>query len=420
MKKLLLLSILFNSPVAVAETIYPDLPTEAQVEAALQSHLTVRLAERSVRWEQGNQRRLESGPYEFNMRAGSAQRRIINNGQNLKEWDVALERPLRLFNKANLDSRIGSESVARARYALGDAQHEAARLLLKLWFAWQREEVQNTLWQKQSELLKQLAQMTEKRVRAGDAPKLELNQAQSIAVQASVSQQQAALRSKLAASELAKQFPGLPIPPQIGLATPQPIDHDLAYWREQALQHNHELGMIQTESRVQHLQAERARADRLPDPTLGIRHSNEMGGNERVTGLYLTIPLPGGARSAIAESAEQQSNMASDRADFVKHRLEEDIRTTHLQAISSYDTWQQALTAGENMRQNAELAARAYSLGENSLGDTLTARRLALESTLAENLAQLDANEARYRLLLDAHALWPIDNHEESPSHEHY
>jgi outer membrane protein TolC len=420
LNKTILFALLCSTPAWAVENTYPDLPPLNQVEAALESHLNVRLAERGILWEQGNQRRLESGPYEFNIRAGSAQRRIINNGQNLKEWDIALERPIRLFNKSSLDSRIGAESVNRARYALGDAQHEAARQLLKLWFVWQREETQNQLWQKQTELLNQLTQLTEKRVNAGDAPKMELNQARAIAAQAIVSQQQAALRSKLAAGELIKQFPGLTIPQQTTLIAPQPINHDLAYWRAHALEHNHELGMIQAESLVQSLHAQRARADRLPDPTLGIRHSNEMGGNERVTGLYLTVPFPGSARSALADSAEQQSGMATERAEFVKRRIEDDIRATHLQASVSYDTWQQAHAAGENMRQNAELATRAYGLGENSLGDTLTARRLALESTLAENLAQLDANEARYRLLLDAHELWPIDAHDESESHEHY
>ncbi|NOT99296.1 MAG: transporter, partial [Sideroxydans sp.] len=57
--------------------------------------------------------------------------------------------------------------------------------------------------------------------------------------------------------------------------------------------------------------------------------------------------------------------------------------------------------------------ARAYRLGESSLGDTLVARRQALEASLAEILAQLDANESRYRLLLDAHQLWADPDHHE-------
>jgi len=34
-------------------------------------------------------------------------------------------------------------------------------------------------------------------------------------------------------------------------------------------------------------------------------------------------------------------------------------------------------------------------------------------------MAQLDASEARYRLLLDAHQLWPLDNEDEHHA-DHY
>jgi len=64
------------------------------------------------------------------------------------------------------------------------------------------------------------------------------------------------------------------------------------------------------------------------------------------------------------------------------------------------------------LRHNADLVARAYSLCESSLDTTLISRRQALEATLAETLARLDANESRYRLLLDAHQLWQSDNDE--------
>ena len=55
------------------------------------------------------------------------------------------------------------------------------------------------------------------------------------------------------------------------------------------------------------------------------------------------------------------------------------------------------------------LMARAYALGEIGLSDVLAARRLAIEARLAADTAQLDASEARYRLLLDAHQLWPLE-----------
>lgn len=398
----------------------PDLPPPVQIESALNQHLTVLNAASELKMEYANQRKWNSGPYEFNLRAGTGQRNIAATGQNLKEWDVALERPLRLFNKVGIDADIGAASVARAEYALGDARHGAGRTLLQLWFAWQREQAQADLWQQQVDILKQQAQMAEKRVKAGDAPKLELNQAQAAAAQAVVSWHQAQLRAQLAGNDLKRQFPAIRLPEKPSLVTPQAVEPDLAFWKLRVLEHNHELGMAQKQSRVQQLLAQRGRADQLPDPTVGVRYSNESGGSEKVAGVYVSVPISFGQRSATAEGAVQQAAIAADQEAFVKRRLEGDIYAAHTQAVSSFATWQQAHAAAQAIRSNAELVGKAYSLGESSLSDSLIARRFALESSLAENLAQLDANEARYRLLLDAHHLWPLGNDEDEHHTNHY
>jgi outer membrane protein TolC len=53
------------------------------------------------------------------------------------------------------------------------------------------------------------------------------------------------------------------------------------------------------------------------------------------------------------------------------------------------------------------------------LPEVLTARRQALEANLSAALARLEAAETRYRLLLDAHQLWPLDVDEEGEGHAH-
>jgi len=406
----LLLSFTLASGVANAEEINrPDLPPPTQVERALNEHLLVLNATSGLKLEQANQRKWNSGNYEFNLRAGSSQRSITNTGQKLKEWDVALERPLRLFNKVGIDENIGAAGVAHAEYALGDARHEASRTLLKLWFNWQREQSQATLWQHQMSILKQQSQMAETRVKAGDAPKLELNQALAAAAQAGVSWHQAQLRAQLAATELMRQFSAIQLPAALPISTPQAIANDYPYWKSRILDDNHELGMAQEQNHLQQLLVQRSLADQIPDPTVGIRYANEMGGNEKIAGVYVSVPLSYGHRSAAAEGMAQQAAIAADQAAFVQHRLESDSYATHMQAVKTYETWQQAHEAATAIRRNAELVAKAYRWGENSLSDSLTAQRFALESSLAESTAQLDANEARYRLLLDAHQLWAFD-----------
>jgi outer membrane protein TolC len=392
-----------------AETNFPDLPPKDQVQAALNAHISVINAETGVKIEQVNQRKWESGNYEFNLRAGSSKRQIATNENKLKEWDVALERPLRLINKVMIDYDIGEEGVARANSALGDARHEAGRALLHLWFNWQREQMQVTQWQLQVENLAQQALTTDKRLKAGDAPRMELSQANAAVAQASVSLQQARMRAELAGNELKRQFPVMVLPQQLNPSEPQPVTENFKHWKQTILNENHELEMVRSESRILQMLAKRSRADRLPDPTVGLRYSNEMNGNEKVAGVYVSIPLSFGVRGANAENAEYQAQIAADRESAVNRRLEADIYAAYTQAVGNYQTWLQAREAATSVRRNADLVSRAYSLGESSLSETLIARRLALESTLSENLVRLDSNEAHYRLLLDAHQLWTSD-----------
>lgn len=404
---------LLSASALAADADLTDLPPHEQVDTALDNHIGVMNAETVVKIEQVNQRKWESGSYEFNLRAGSSRRQVVTpvmtkegESTRLKEWDVALERPLRLINKVMIDYDIGDEVVNRATFALGDARHEAGRTLMHLWFNWQREQMQVKQWQQQVDILMQQAQTTDKRLKAGDAPRMELSQANAAVAQASVALQQAKMRSELAGNELLRQFPAITLPQQPVAAEPQPIKENLDYWKQTILGENHELQMVQSERNVQTLLAKRSRADQIPDPTIGVRYSNEMGGNEKVTGVYLSFPISFGLRSANADNAEYQAQIARDRESAVKRRLEGDIYAAYTQALNSYQIWQQANEAASSVRQNADLVARAYSLGESSLSETLTARRLALESALAESIARLDANEARYRLLLDAHQLW--------------
>jgi outer membrane protein TolC len=238
---------------------------------------------------------------------------------------------------------------------------------------------------------------------------MELSQANAAVSQATVALQQARMRAELAGNELKRQFPLIILPPRLDSSEPQPIIESFEHWKQTILNDNHELEMVRSESRIQQMLAKRSRADRLPDPTVGLRYSNEMSGNEKVAGVYLSIPLSFGVRGANAENAEYQAQIAGDRESAVQRRLEADIYTAHTQAISSYLIWLQAKEAASSIRQNADLLSRAYSLGEISLSETLIARRLALESSLSENLMRMDANEARYRLLLDAHQLWSSD-----------
>ena len=394
-----------------------DLPPHAQVDRALDEHILVLNARARMQIEQSEQRKRDTGEYEFTLHGAAYRDRLLEGAtqNDYRDWEVAIERPIRLPNKVWIDSDIGNAALARGEHALGDARHEASRQLLSLWFAWQREQAQVMQWQGQLDILQEQASITEKRIKAGDAPRMELNQVHAAAAMSGVSLRQAKLRAALAADELKRQFAALPLPANPSLVEPQAIDKPLSYWHDIMLDHNHEVGLALAEADFQRGLAERASADRLPDPTLGLRYSSLLDRKQRIAGLYVSIPLGYSARSANADSAAAQARIAADQAQALQRKVEGDIFNAYTHAVSSYEIWQQASTAANALRHNANLVARAYSLGESSLDMTLISRRQALEATLAETLARLDANESRYRLLLDAHQLWTSDKDGHAP-----
>jgi outer membrane protein TolC len=89
--------------------------------------------------------------------------------------------------------------------------------------------------------------------------------------------------------------------------------------------------------------------------------------------------------------------------------LQAEAANTYEAAAGAFASWQASRAAEDNLTRSAELIARAYQLGEGSLSEVLAARRLAQEARLAARQTQADAQEARYRLLLDSHQLWPLE-----------
>ncbi len=249
-----------------------------------------------------------------------------------------------------------------------------------------------------------------KKVSAGETARLEALLSEAHLVQAETQQAQAQARRERAANELAQHFPGIALPEALVPQAPQPIADSPAQWRERVLAHNHELAVARTAARRGMLLAQQLEAERLPDPTLGLKLASERDGQDRIIGLQLTIPLPGAARAASARAGTAEAEAANAREALVLTRVEAEARRTVGLAQGAHATWQRLTDVATRMDDNARLLEKAWNLGEGQFGELQTARRQAIEARLAATQALLDANEARYRLLLDAHELWPLDD----------
>ena len=405
MKGVLLLLALVAAPAGAAD----ELPPPDAVRAALESHPSVLAARAGVQQREAASRALAAGTYELNLRLSADRRREETLGQNLPEYGVGVERAFRAGRKAELDAELGRQGVSEAKLAVGDAMHEASRELLRAWFEWLRAAVQGRDWEAQAQLLEQQRRAVERRVSRGDAPRQESLLADSALEQASSQALLAEARAGAAAIQLATSFPGIAIPAAAPAVELRPLQGDAPSWRDRIVQHNHELAVARAEAKRLQTAAARADANRTPDPTLGARLSSERDGAERVLGFSVAIPFPGEARRANAEGARAETAAAVQREASVLRRLEAQTASLYTIASRSYEAARRAESAAAGLQRNAELAGRAYALGEASLADVIAARRIAVEARLAASLAALDAAEARYRLMLDAHELWPID-----------
>jgi outer membrane protein TolC len=403
------LVILLLWPLAVLATDAPDLPPAAQVEQALRAHPLVRAAGSGVQVEEANRERLEAGPHEFAVKLSRQQRRERPLGLSYREHEIGVERAIRLPGKAAKDAELGAVGVEQARFALGDALHESARLLLNRWFEWQREAAAAREWTAQVESLQRQHEVVGKRVGAGDAAKLEELLSGAQLAQAQGQQAQAGTRQERAALEFAQHFPSIALPTQVALDGPPAVAESPEVWRGRILVHNHELALARGGSLRGRLVAQRLEAERLPDPTVGLIYGSERDGQERIVGLHLTIPLPGSGRAASARAGAAEADAASAREALILARVEAEAQRTIRLAQSSREQWLRLADVAQRMDDNLRLLEKAWRLGEGQFVELQNARRQAIEARLAATQARLDASEARYRLLLDAHQLWHLD-----------
>ena len=403
------LALLVATSAAWAQTQTALLPTEAQAKVWITQHAQVRLALRQQAVQAAAANRLRAGPHETVLRLGGAQRR--DDVQRYGEQDVALERALRWGNKRQLDQTLGTQTEKVAQLMLADARHEAGRTLLQGWFDWLvlREKVQ--IVQQQVDILHEQQRATQKRVKVGDAAKSEQVLAEAALASTEQTLAEAQQRLSLLVSQLQAQFPGLQFaaPAWANRPAPSALTDAQAAWVERLVSANHELLLAQAEAEKAGTHAQRVRADRMPDPSVGVRFSNERAGAEKVAGVYVAIPFSGAARSAASQQAAAESLWYGDQAQIIEARLRVEAAALWQQTQQSVESWQRAQRSQTHLQTYASMLTRGYQMGEGALNEVLLARRQALEAALIEVETWGRAWQQLYRLRLDAHEFWDFD-----------
>jgi outer membrane protein TolC len=404
----LLLVAALGGPVwAEAPATPAHLPSTAQAVAAIDADPLVRRA-RSAAGAAGHG--VAAGiarGQEWSLRLQGQQRRFRDGAATSNEWSSQLERPLRLNGKAGIDAELQAVEAHIGRARIGEARHESARALADLWGQVLLARRLQQLAGEQVGLADEQRQAVQRRLRAGDASQLELNLAEAEwrEVQREASQAEQALR--LAEAALRSRFELAP-PATLSQPTSPAVALPRESWRQRVLDEADPIRAAEGEWQRSQLQARRARADRVPDPTVGVYLAQEGRGNERIVGLSLSVPLGRTGRSERVAQTEAEAGAAAAWRDQVAREIGLEADQTHLQLEGAIRRQAMAAEAARLAAANARLTLRAYALGESDLQTLLQARRQAGLAARSEAEAQGEALRWEARQWVDAHEVWNL------------
>ena len=385
-----------------------DLPSTEQAKAWIDQDLSVVEARRMATAAGHGAAALAAGSHEWTARLAT-QRRSVRGDGNSSEWSAQLERGIRIGGKAEFDRQLGDAERAMAAARVGVARHEAARALAELWLDAVSAGSADALAREQLSFAEANFAAVDKRKRAGDAAVLHLSVAETDMAETRRQASAAASQWAKAQARLRLRFPGVPQSPTVSGEPSDPAWPE-AQWRERILAESDPLKIVEAQLLKAQFAASRARADRLPDPVVGIYTASEAFRNERVVGVSLSIPFGGTAREERTKQAFAEAEAGRAAVDRLRREIESEVAETYADAVGGAKRWRLAEHAATASRETARLTQRAYMLGEADLQSLLLARRQSLESARAAGEARAQALRAHHRLLIDAHLIWELEH----------
>ncbi len=400
------LGALFIAASAHAQTLPAGFPTDAEVETALNAYPGVAAARARVAAALADRDMLTAGPYEFVL-SGTYSRRDVEREGRFRETEAMLSRTVRLPWKGSLDRKAGALGVEVAENQREDTRHQTALLLSQLWHDWLEagELLQSDVQALQMQ--KTAAAAVQRRTGLQDAAQLDLDQA--LAAQTLVEAQVADSRALLekARMTLAATFPEIPLaaePPR--LPAPEMPAAGVDRLRDLVIARSHEIRAAENEAERLSLVARRTQADRIPDPTVGIRTFRERGGLENGVGLQLSIPLGFSHRRAAASKASAQASAAGFEREAVKRDIQATADTDAAEVRTRIAAWTSTAASAKSASSAAARTERGHQLGAIDLADVLFLQKQANDARRAEIAARSAASRAVLKLLIDSHEIW--------------
>jgi len=416
MRKLVWPLLVLAAPVYAAPVYAePGLPERAAVVAALDAHPAVLAAQARSEAARAEAEALGRGAHETLLTTGYNNRTVRDEGR-YSEFEAQLTRPIRLPGKAGLDRRIGAEGITYAANMAEDARHQVALNLASAWWNWLGAAGEARVDAQAVGNYAAVLASVARRAALRDAAALEVDQARAALSGAQAAAEGAAGRAAIARARLVAQFPGFALPAQAPeVPLPEIPAGGLMALHDRILGRSHELRAAEALAAQAEAQAERARRDKVADPSVGLRVFSEKGGMERGAGVLFSMPLGGGYRSALADKAGAQASAAQADLAAVRLTIDETADADMAEAQAARAAWDKAREAVAAQVAALAKLRRGQALGEIGLAEVLLGERQAHEAFREEVVARAEALRALTRLRIDSHTLWIDDEEDAKP-----
>lgn len=388
------------------------LPPDEQVKDALFSspQINAALARRDA--VQSRAGVIGAGPAEFSVRANQ-QRRTMHDASAARysEYYLGVERPIRYWGKWSADSDLAASTREFGAVEYADAMHEASRELLSTWFNFLKARQAKIAAERNKELGSQLLKIVQARYKVGEISKLESELISAEHARLDAAYQLAVSDEKSFATILGNYYPAIRAMDlgNLLLSDIPGYSGTKELVKKNYIERNHELNLAKLDTDRQAISAKRVGLERIPDPTVGLYRSRELGGAEVVNGVSISIPIPGAGRFHAADAAYAEAEAARHKYRLVEQKVDTDFEKLWQDVVSKKSAALSLREAATVQNQAASKAQKAYVYGEGTIADLIYSRKIANETQVASELMLLDAFQAYYRLRLDLHEIWDFD-----------
>ena len=404
--------VMMTSVVSAEPALDQVLPQLDAVKQSLLQHPTVRSAVSDQDYANFAGQGLKLG-HPWTVRAGMQLRNSnAQDGQtksNSYEPSFGIEKQIRLPGKYELDQDLAQRGMSIAELKYEDAKHEVAKNLLNQWFAYMRSALQLTRLEEQQARIQHYMQMTQQRIRAGDAPRLELMLLSNESRQIEEQYMQAKTAYYQAQQLLSRDYQGnIPEHWSSDVIKIRPLEYTQTEWIQQVLSANHELELVKTQAAQQDALVEREQLNRVPNPTVGVGYSREQSGVENLMSVSVSIPLASRQVRIASGMAMAEAQKANFEIGRVENRLRQETQYWFTQMESATVRSEQAQQNLAQLQQQHGLMQKAYKLGELSLNELLLHSQQLVDARGRIDQAKIDYAESLSLLLLNSHQLWPL------------